>query len=317
MASRPFGPSALISGLACLAAIATAPNASAEPEKYASFVVHADTGQVLHSRNADAPRYPASLTKVMTLYMVFDALKTGELRLDEDLPVSAKASRASPSKLALRAGSTISVRDAIEALITKSANDVAIVVGERLGGSESRFAALMTVKARSLGLHNTRFYNASGLPDSRQVTTARDMATLAEAVIDNHGAYYAYFSTASFIWKDRTYRNHNKLLGRVTGVDGIKTGYTRASGFNLMASAERDEGRVIAIMLGGTSSNSRNAHVEELIEAAFDAMESTAPAPADLRTRLAFADFHKPSPLTEAYYDEPELTGQGDQEMPE
>ncbi|WP_241765199.1 D-alanyl-D-alanine carboxypeptidase family protein [Hyphomonas beringensis] len=249
---------------------------TAAAEKYASIVIDADTHEVLHARNADEPRYPASLTKVMTLYMLFDALKAGDVTLDEPLTVSRHAASRPPSNLKLRTGSTITVRDAIGALVNKSANDVAAVVGERLGGTESRFAQLMTVKAESLGMQNTRFMNASGLPDTRQLTTARDLAILAEAMLENHADYYHYFSQRSFNWNGRDYKNHNDLLGKVDGVDGIKTGYTRASGFNLMASAKRDNRRVIAIMLGGNTSKSRNAHVEDLVEAAFETLNDPA-----------------------------------------
>lgn len=260
-----------ITAFAASAAFAAAPQAHAE--KYASIVVDMDTGEVLHSRHADALRYPASLTKVMTLYMVFDELEAGRMTLDQRLSVSRNAANASPSKLGLRPGSTIRVSDAINALITKSANDAAVVIAENIGGSESRFAQLMTTKAATLGLTSTTFRNASGLPNSLQRSTARDMAILAEAVMRDHAGYYHYFSEQKFAYGGRTYKNHNELLGKVKGVDGIKTGYTRASGFNLMASAHRDGRRVIAVMLGGQTSKSRNAHVEQLIEAAFDAIE--------------------------------------------
>lgn len=246
--------------------------ASATPalaEKYASIVVDMDSAKVLHARNADEERFPASLTKVMTLYMVFDALDSGDLALDDRMTVSRAASRQQPSKLALKAGSTIRVDHAIRALVTKSANDVAVVIAERLGGTEADFAEMMTVKARELGLTETRFQNASGLPDRNQVTTARDMAKLAEAVYLDHRDYYAYFSTPDFVWNRRTYKNHNTLLKDVEGVDGIKTGYTNASGYNLMASAERDGHRVIAVMLGGRTGKSRDEHVRDLLEAAF------------------------------------------------
>lgn len=280
-------------------------------EKYASIVIEAESDQVLHARHADSPRYPASLTKVMTLYMVFDALKSGELKLDEDIPVSYKASRASPSKLALTAGSTIKVEDAILALVTKSANDVAIVLAERLGGSESRFAALMTVKSRALGMTNTRFYNASGLPDARQISTARDLAVLAESVMEDHPEYYEYFATKTFRYGGARYSNHNKLLGRVDGVDGIKTGYTRASGFNLMASAIRDDTRIITIVLGGKTSRERNSHVTDLLEAAFKAIDTTAPAAPDLRTRIAFDAIHNGDNIETALLNIAQMTEQG------
>lgn len=281
--------------LAFAAAMWTQPPAAQADDKYASIVIDTDTQEVLHDRFADAPRYPASLTKVMTLYMAFDALKSGELSLTEDLPVSKAASLAAPSKLGLAPGSTIKVEDAILALVTKSANDVAAVLGERLGGSESRFAALMTVKSRALGMNNTRFYNASGLPDARQITTARDLATLATHMMEDHAEYYSYFSTKTFKWGSSSFGNHNGLLGSVEGVDGIKTGYTRASGYNLMASAKRDNHRVIAIMLGGSTSKARNEHVTELLEAAFEAISlSESESNPELRTRMAFQAIHDP-----------------------
>lgn len=286
--NRVFAAFALITAVLVMTPVSQA------DDRYASIVIDVGSDQVLHDRFADSPRYPASLTKVMTLYMVFDALDNGQLTLEEELPVSTRASQAAPSKLGLAPGSTISVEDAILALVTKSANDVAIVVGERLGGSESRFAALMTVKARALGMQNTRFYNASGLPDTRQISTARDMATLAAHIMEDHGDYYSYFQTRSFSWGGRTYGNHNNLLGSVEGVDGIKTGYTRASGFNLMSTAERNGNRIITVVLGGATSRARDAHVTELLEAAFQAIELTGPAQPDLRTRIAFQAIQNP-----------------------
>ena len=284
---------ALLAISALAVSVVCAPLAVAE--KYASIVIDADTQEVLHARNADEARYPASLTKVMTLYMLFDALKSGEVTLNENLPVSRFAAGQAPSNLKLRSGSTIKVRDAIDALVTKSANDVAVVVAERLGGSERRFAQLMTAKAHSLGLTNTTFRNASGLPDDQQTSTARDLAILAEAMLENHADYYHYFSSTKFTWGGRSYKNHNELLGTVAGVDGIKTGYTRASGFNLMTSAKRDGHRIVAVMLGGNSSKSRNAHVEALVEAAFASLNAQDDLnDPGLRTRLAFASVGVP-----------------------
>lgn len=273
--------------------------APAHAEKYASIVIDADTDTVLHVRHADAPRYPASLTKVMTLYMLFDEIKAGRASLNDRMTVSRAAANQPPSNLRLRRGGTITVRAAIDALVTKSANDVAVVVAEHIGGTEARFARLMTAKASSLGLENTVFRNASGLPDTQQVSTARDMAKLADAMLTDHADYYGYFSRTRFSYGGRTYKNHNELLETVEGVDGIKTGYTRASGFNLMASAERDGRRVIAVMLGGHTSRSRNAHVEALIEAAYDAIEQapageTAVADADTQAHIAFAEITDP-----------------------
>jgi D-alanyl-D-alanine carboxypeptidase len=258
--------------------------------KYASIVVDLETGQVLHDRSADEARHPASLTKVMTLYLVFEALDSGKLKLSDRMAVSKAASRAQPSKLGLKSGTTIKVEDAIRALVTKSANDVAIVVAEKLGGTEAKFATKMNAKAKELGMLNTTFRNASGLPDKKQITTARDMAKLGEAIYQDHKDRYNYFSLSSFSWGKRKYMNHNELLKRVDGVDGIKTGFTNASGYNLMASAERGGRRVIAVMLGGTTGKSRDAHVADLLEAAFlEINGGGALASADdLRTRIAF-----------------------------
>ncbi|WP_291842675.1 D-alanyl-D-alanine carboxypeptidase [Maricaulis sp.] len=247
--------------------------AHANNSRYAAFVVDENTGVVLHSRRSDAERYPASLTKMMTLYMLFEALEAGEIGLNDPIRVSANASNASPSRLGLSAGDTISAENAIRALVVKSANDVAVAVGERLGGGESRFGALMTTRAAELGLTNTTFRNASGLPNSRQTTTARDMARLAIALHRDFPQYFDYFNEESFTWNGRTYHNHNSLVGRVRGVDGLKTGYIRASGFNVVVSAERGDHRLITVIMGGPSAAARDAHAEELIEAAFATLE--------------------------------------------
>ncbi|MEM7661816.1 MAG: D-alanyl-D-alanine carboxypeptidase family protein [Pseudomonadota bacterium] len=287
-------------------------------ERYASIVVDAETNEVLHARFADDSRYPASLTKVMTLYMLFDALKSGSISIHDQLPVSRFADSQPASDLGLRAGATISVEEAIYALITKSANDVAVVVSERLGGSEERFAALMTVKAHQLGLASTRFYNASGLPDERQVTTARDMSRLAEALLEEHGDYYHYFANERFTWKRTTYKNHNRLLETVPGVDGIKTGYTRASGFNLMTSAIRDGRRIIVVMLGGNSARARNTHVTQLVEAAYTALDSVPQMEQELQpalnTQIAFSSVEN-QPLTIS--GGPAATAEGDTDIAE
>ncbi len=205
---------------------------------YAALVVDANSGNVLHAANADALRHPASLTKIMTLYLLFEQIEAGKLRLDSRLEVSEHASQQAPSKLGLVPGQTISVEDAIRALVTKSANDAAAVVAEAIGGDEDSFARMMTRKARALGMHRTVYANASGLPDEDQLTTARDQATLGRAIQDRFPRYYRYFATPAFVYRGRAMRNHNKLLGRVQGVDGIKTGYTRASGFNLVSSVQ-------------------------------------------------------------------------------
>lgn len=242
---------------------------TAEAEKYAALVMDADTNEILHSRNADDARYPASLTKVMTLYLLFDAINSGEVSLNDRMTVSRNAAAQPPSNLKLKSGDKIKIEDAILALVTKSANDVAVVVAEHLGGTERKFAEQMTDKARELGMKDTTFKNASGLPNTAQLTTAYDLAILADALIEHHPQHYHYFENKKFSWGRLVYKNHNELIGAVNGVDGIKTGYTRASGFNLMTSAERDGHRVIAIVLGGATAKSRNEHVEDLVEAAF------------------------------------------------
>jgi len=233
---------------------------------YAALVVDANTGRVLHEANADAQRHPASLTKIMTLYLLFEQLESGKLKLDSRMPVSDHASQQAPSKLGLQPGQEIAVEDAIRALVTKSANDVAVVVAEAIGGDEEAFAKLMTRKARAIGMSRTTYVNASGLPDDDQVTTARDQVTLGRAIQDRFPRYYRYFQTASFTYRGHAMRNHNHLLGRVEGIDGIKTGYTRASGFNLVSSVRRGNRHIVAVVLGGASAGSRDARMRGLIE---------------------------------------------------
>jgi D-alanyl-D-alanine carboxypeptidase len=286
---KTISPIAWIRKVAVLMAVALFAASPAWAGKYASIVIDLDTNQVLHARDADEVRHPASLTKVMTLYLVFDALDAGKLKLTDRMNVSKLASRQQPSKLGLKSGTTIKVEDAIRALVTKSANDVAVVFAERLAGSESKFVARMNAKAKELGMSATTFRNSSGLPDRKQITTARDMAKLAEAVYADHKNRYNYFALPSFTWNKRSYVNHNELLKRVDGVDGIKTGFTNASGYNLMASAQRGGRRVIAVMMGGATGRSRDQHVADLLEAAFLEI-SGVPAGDDLRTRIAFGD---------------------------
>lgn len=263
----------LMSVLAGLAMLVSALPAEANSSRYAAFVVDQNTGVVLHSRRSEAQRYPASLTKMMTLYMLFQALEEGSIGLQDRIRVSANAANASPSRLGLTPGSTITVETAIRALVIKSANDVAVAVGERLSGGEARFAQHMTTRAGEMGLTHTVFRNASGLPNSRQTTTARDMARLAVALHRDFPQFYHYFEETSFRHGGRTYRNHNSLVGRVQGVDGLKTGYIRASGFNVVVSAERGDHRLVAVVMGGPTAAARDAHAEELIEAAFDTLE--------------------------------------------
>lgn len=232
---------------------------------FASIVVDANTGKTMHQTNADLLRHPASLTKIMTLYMLFERLESGRLKLDSEMEVSEHAASQAPTKLGLRPGSTLNVEDAIKGLVTKSANDAAAVIAENIAGSEEKFAQMMTQKARNLGMTKTVYRNASGLPDMEQVTTARDQATLGRAIQDRFPKYYRYFQTASFTYKGKAIRNHNRLLGRVEGVDGIKTGYTRASGFNLVTSVKRGNRYLVAVVLGGRSGGSRDATMRNLV----------------------------------------------------
>ena len=234
--------------------------------RYADIVVDANTGDVLHSTNPDALRHPASLTKIMTLYLLFEQLEAGKIKLDTQMNVSAHASAQSPTKLGLRPGQTLMVEDAIKALVTKSANDAAVVVAETLASSEEQFAIQMTRKARALRMTRTVYKNASGLPNSDQVTTARDQALLGLAIQDRFPRYYRYFATESFAYRGVRMANHNRLLGRVDGVNGIKTGYTNASGFNLTSSVQRGDRRLVAVVLGGASGGARDARMRSLIE---------------------------------------------------
>lgn len=249
-----------------LAMAVGAPPATA---KYASIVVDAETGDVLHEINADTRNYPASLTKIMTLYMVFDALEKGNITLDKRLKVSRRAARQPPSKLGLKAGSRITVKDAILALVTKSANDAAVTIAEALGGSERKFARTMTKKAHEIGMTRSNFRNASGLPNRHQLSTARDMALLGRRIREDFPDRYHYFASEKFRWKGRTYRNHNNLLRKYTGSDGVKTGYIRASGFNLVAAVERDGRRLVGVVFGGKSVRSRDRHMMRLLDKGF------------------------------------------------
>ena len=238
--------------------------------KYASIIVNETTGKVMYSRNADKRLFPASLTKVMTLYIVFEEIEAGWLTLDTRMKVSRVAAGRSPSKLWLKTGSTIRTRDAIMALITKSANDVATVISEHIGGTEREFAKRMTRKARALGMTSTTFRNASGLPHSKQKSTARDMARLAIAIRKDFPQYFHLFKTTSFSWKGKRFRNHNKLLANYKGTDGIKTGYTNASGFNLIATVERNGTRLVGVVFGGKTGKSRDKHMRYLLTKQFN-----------------------------------------------
>ncbi len=286
-----------------VAILGTADRASA---RYASIVVEASTGRILHSTNAETKNYPASLTKIMTIFMTFEALKSGQLKPDQDLPVSRVAEGRSPSKLGLRQGESITVDDAIKALVTKSANDVATVLAEAIGGTERKFAVMMTDRARALGMKDTTFQNASGLPNRGQLSTARDMAILARAVLYGHPQMYHHFSRKSFTYKGRTYKSHNRLMSSYPGMDGIKTGYIRASGFNLVASAARDGKRVIAVVFGGKTSKIRDRHVAQLLDRGFASLNSVAAASGEQKNlpasnvRPRFDDVGKPRDVARA-----------------
>lgn len=235
-------------------------------DRYAAIVVDASDGRVLYQVHADQRRFPASLTKMMTVLMLFDALDQGRTTKSTQIPVSDYARARPPTKIGFARGGTIDVDTAIRALVIRSANDVASAVGEFLAGSEERFGEMMTARARELGLSDTVFRNASGLPDAGQVTTARDMAVLALILRRNYPHHYHYFANRSFTYAGREIRGHNELLGRVAGVDGLKTGFIRASGYNLATSAMRGGRSVVAVVMGGETASSRNAHMERLIE---------------------------------------------------
>jgi D-alanyl-D-alanine carboxypeptidase len=267
----------------------------------ASIVVDANSGKVLESSNPDAPRNPASLTKMMTLYLLFERLESGKLALSSELPVSAHAAAQAPSKLGLKPGDSIRVENAIRAIVTKSANDIAVVIGEALGGSESNFARMMTAKARALGMLHTTYRNASGLPDDAQVTTARDQALMGRALRDRFPQYFHYFATRSFEFRGRTVRGHNRLLGNVAGVDGIKTGYIRESGFNIVTSVHRGSRYLVAVVFGGRTARARDARVETLIEATIGKAELKRTAPPVVEsTAVARAMETAPTPDTAA-----------------
>ena len=271
---------------------AAAPHASrgyhhAHAESYSpptsSIVVDGNTGAVLHASNADALRHPASLTKIMTLYLLFERLEAGKIKLDTPLKISSHAAEQSPTKLGVKPGQTLAVEDAIKAVVTKSANDAAVAIAENLGGDEDEFAKMMTAKAHALGMSRTTYVNASGLPNDDQITTAQDQSVLGRAIQERFPRYYKYFSTEQFVYHGHAMRNHNHLLGEVGGVDGIKTGYTHASGFNLVTSVHRDGRYIVAVVLGGRSAGERDAHMRELINSHIReaSLRRTAPAIAE------------------------------------
>jgi D-alanyl-D-alanine carboxypeptidase len=270
---------AMTLGLASAPAMAQVPYLSLIPQnssKYAAIVVDAKTGEVLYGKRADAPRYPASITKVMTLYLAFEALAAGKIELDEPVVFSPRAAAQSPTKLGVRAGDSITVMQAMQGMVTRSANDAAVAMAEKLGGTEQRFATLMTLRAHELGMTSTNFTNANGLPDSRNISTARDLAILSRAVMRDYPQYYRLFATKSFNFRGQNIGNHNHLLSEVSGVDGLKTGFTNASGFNIAISGVRDNRRLIVVVLGGPTRVTRDRVAESLLNTGFEVLDRRA-----------------------------------------
>lgn len=280
--------------------LAAAPAARAGVGNDAALVMDAETGRVLYARSGDAARAPASLTKIMTLYLVFDQIKAGRLKLTDEITFSANAAAQKPTKLGLKKGGTLTVEQAIYALVIQSANDVAVAVAEHLGGNEQQFARMMTQRARDLGMKRTTFRNASGLPAAGQITTARDMAILSRAVMRNHPALYRYFSATEFTFRGRTIKTHNRVLTSLNGANGIKTGYTRASGFNLTTSAERNGKRLIGVVLGGDTGKARDDEMKTMLEAWFKQLERRPNLVASYGSGSAVASAPAPQPMTVA-----------------
>jgi D-alanyl-D-alanine carboxypeptidase len=252
-------------GAAVVALLIANSYAASAANRHAAMVIDANTGNVLYAKHANARRYPASLTKIMTLYLALEQIDSGRLKFSSMIPISKRAHRAPPSKIGLKPGSKIALRDAIKLLITKSANDVAVAVAERIGGSERGFARMMTKRARQIGMRSTVFKNASGLPNSRQHTTAQDMLTLALRIKDDFPHHYHLFSLKSFKYRGKVYRSHNKLMRKFPGMDGMKTGYTRASGFNLVASVRTGKKHLVAAVFGGKTAKARNSHMRLIL----------------------------------------------------
>lgn len=281
-----------------LASPATAKSLYAVP-KYAAILINSDTGEVMYARQADAPRFPASITKVMTLYVAFEELAAGRLRESDAIPVSALAAAQPPSKLGLRPGATITVREAMGVIATRSANDIAVALAEHIAGSHAAFAMRMTRTARRLGMTRTTFLNASGLPNSGHVTTARDIATLSRALIRDFPRRYPMFAQVAFDYEGQAIGNHNHLLTTLPGVDGIKTGYTNAAGFTLAASAAHDGIRLIAVVMGGPNRMLRDNNVTELLDTGFDVL--TRRSRGELTT--VAANFAEPDDLSDSIMD--------------
>lgn len=296
--------------LAALFLAISLPTEASAKARRASMVIDANTGKVLHASNADALRHPASLTKMMTLYMVFEEIESGRLSLDTKIRMTKWGAMAPPSKLGLKEGEEITVRDAIRALVTKSANDVARAVGEHIGGTEVNFAKMMTEKARLLGMSKSTFRNASGLPDIEQVTTARDMLTLALHLQDDFPQHYHFFSTRVFKYRGRSYRNHNALLRTYPGTDGLKTGYIRMSGFNVVNSVQRGGKHVVAVVFGGRTAASRNAEMRALLN------RTIAKASKKKTRKPAPVSFYRVTPPAPAKRPEPTPTASADNRPP-
>jgi D-alanyl-D-alanine carboxypeptidase len=279
--------------------------------RYSSIVIDAETGTVLHESSADASRYPASLTKMMTLYMLFEAMEQRKMTVDTRMPVSTHAAAMPQTNIGLRAGDSISVRDAIPALIVRSANDVAAVVAEALGRSEANFGRMMTDKARQLGMRSTTFRNASGLPNLEQKTTARDMVTLSTRLMKDFPKYYHYFSTQSFSYKGITYNSHNRMVRNTSGVDGLKTGFIRASGFNVATSAKRGNRRVVAVVMGGNTAAARDQHMAQLIDRSFNQGNRTIQVASNSKNARAVAvtavKMNAPTPALKPYPEQPKV----------
>ena len=307
-----FSGSRLIGIVAGISLALAATAADARPKKkkrapgytppYAAMVVDANTGRVLHATNENALRHPASITKVMTLYLLFEQMERGRFRLDTPIPISAHAASMPPTKVGLRPGATITVENAIGSLVTKSANDIAVAVAEAIAGDEETFARMMTRKAQALGMSRTVFRNASGLPNDEQVTTARDLTILGRAIQDRFPRQFVYFSKTEHRMGSVVMRNHNRLLGRLEYVDGIKTGYIRASGFNVLTSAKLDGRRVVAVVMGGRTASHRDGIMANLVESTIEQGSRTRTAalitesPAAERVAEAPAPAPRPAP---------------------
>jgi D-alanyl-D-alanine carboxypeptidase len=276
------------------AAPATASSLYAVP-KYAAMLMNAQTGEVLYARQADAPRFPASITKVLTLYLAFEQLAKGTMRGDDAIVISRHAAMQAPSKLGLKPGATIALKTAIDVIATKSANDIAVALAEHIAGSETAFAAQMTATAKRLGMMSSQFVNATGLPDARQLTTARDIATLSRALVRDFPQFYKVFSQVAVDYEGRTIANHNHLLTTLPGVDGIKTGFTSAAGFTLAASKSENGTRLIAVVLGGPSRLARDGNVTNLLDTGFHVMDARAHG----QTTTVAADLAEPDDLSD------------------